>query len=111
MKENEKSHWEYWIQNNAISVKYTSYDKIAEMAVDSYGLSKKNRKEHLADKRHCFVIWWGLNRDKFQKYSSLEKIGILLNVNHTSVIHYLYKRKKSLRFDENASCLLDFLTS
>jgi hypothetical protein len=111
MEEIEKSHWEAWIRNHTPNASNTPYDKIAEMAVYSYGLSERSRKEHLVDQKHYFIIWWGLNRGKFQNYNSLEKIGKLLNINHTSVIHHLYSRKKSPRFKENVSCLLDFLTS
>lgn len=111
MEENEKSYWEYWIENNTISIKYTPYDKIAEMAVYSYGLSNRSRKQDLIDKKHYFVIWWGLNREKFKTYNSLQKIATLLNIHHATVMHYLYSRKKSSKFNDNTSCLLDFLTS
>lgn len=111
MKETEQSYWEYWIQNNTTSIKYTNYDKIAEMAIYSYFLSVRSRKEHLIDKKHCFIIWWGENRNKFKKYSSLQKISKPLNIHHATTLHYLNTRKKSPRFNENVSCLLDFLTS
>jgi hypothetical protein len=111
MEETEESYWEAWIENNTTNKGKTTYDKIAEMAVYSYGLSERSRKEVLMDKKHCFIIWWGLNREKFKSYNSLEKIAALLNIHHATVMHHLYSRKKSLRFNENVSCLLDFLTS
>jgi hypothetical protein len=111
MEETINSYWEAWIENNTTIIKYTSYDKIAEMAIYSYSLSERSRKEELIDKKHCFIIWWGENRNKFKRYSSLQKISKALNIHHATTLHHLNTRKKSLRFNENVSCLLDFLTS
>lgn len=108
---NSESSWEVWIEKNTIDSEDTPYDKVAEIAVYSYNLALRSRKEDMIDKRHCFLIWWSLNRDMFQKYSTLKKISSLLKIHHSTTLHYINTRKKTSSFKENVSCLLDTLTS
>jgi hypothetical protein len=111
MEETKESYWEAWIDNNTSNKSNTAYDKLAEIAVYSYNLRLKSRKEQIIDKRHCFVVWWSENKEMFNKYNTLQKVSKLLKIHHATTLHYLNTRKKSLRFKENVSCLLDTLTS
>ncbi len=53
--------WEDWIMRNDENGPITNYDFILDLAVQHYGLSKRNRKQELIDMRHCLIKWWKKN--------------------------------------------------
>ncbi len=55
----------------------TEYDFVIELAVSSYDLDQRSRKETAVDNKHCLVMWWTKNKDKFMKYKTLESMGYL----------------------------------
>lgn len=104
--------WAYWIKEKEEESKYSKiYDRIAELAVSSYELTSKERYEYRIDEKHCFVIWWYDNKNRFKKYHTITALSKLLKINHSTLIHYMNHRKKSFRYDENTRCLNDFLNS
>jgi len=104
--------WEDWImRQSGLSVEKTVYDVLSEMAVQSYYLDRKNRKSDLKDRVHCFILWWNKNKPKMKAYNTTISVGRLLNCDHSTVIHYLGKRKPSIMYDENTKCINDFLNS
>lgn len=104
--------WEDWIVRQASDEnKMSSYDFLCELCVSSYNLDKKSRKADLKDKLHFFIFWWNNNKSKMIKYNTLQKIGKLLDVDHTTVIHHLKRRKPTILFDDNVKCISDFLNS
>ena len=107
----DKGPWEAWILLSGNELNNDSFDKIAELAISSYDLKTKDRHEECMDRKHCFIMWWDQNRDKFNKYYTVTSLAKLLNINHATVIHHMRKRKKSFRFERNTKCLKDFLTS
>jgi hypothetical protein len=111
MEIEERSPWESWILSSGFQVPEAPLDKIAELAVSSYNLKEKSRKESFKDLRHCFILWWMKNRRSFDKYQTITSVSKLLGIHHATFIHYMTIRKKSVRFESNSSCLIDFLTS
>jgi len=89
----------------------TEYDLVAELAVSSYNLDVKGRKEKMIDMKQCLVKWWEGNNKKFYKYRSMTNISKLLKCHHTTVNHLQKHRIPSLRYNENTECIKDFLTS
>jgi hypothetical protein len=103
--------WEDWIMRNDENGPITNYDFILDLAVQHYGLSKRNRKQELIDMRHCLIKWWKKNKTKFKKYNSLTAVGRSMNLTHCTVLHYVKHRKKSHDYERNTICIYDFLTS
>lgn len=89
----------------------TEYDAVIELAVSSYGLSKRDRRELMIDNKHYLVTWWTKNIEKFEKYKTITSLGVLLKLHHATVIHLQKHRKPSLRYLENVECIKDFLNS
>lgn len=89
----------------------TEYDAVIELAVSSYELNVKGRREALIDNRHYLVSWWSKNIKKFRKYKTITSMGKLLNLHHSTIIHLQRNRTPSLRFKENVECIKDFLNS
>lgn len=89
----------------------TEYDAIIELAVSSYQLNTRNRKEIMIDNKHYLVTWWAENIDRFKKYKTLMSLGDLLKVHHATINHLQKHRKPSLRYEENVECIKDFLNS
>jgi hypothetical protein len=107
----DKTPWEAWILLSGNALTNGPLDKIAELAVSSYNLKTKDRFEECMDRKHCFIMWWDKNRSRFIKYSTVTSLAKLLDMNHSTIIHHMRKRKKSFRFNDNVKCLVDFLTS
>jgi len=95
--------------NVSNAYKLNTYDRLCELAVNSYELDKKNRKVELKDMVQYFCLWWLSNRKNMRYYTSYEKIGKLLNKNHTTVVHHISKRKPSNFYNQNIACIKDFL--
>ena len=89
----------------------TEYDAIIELAVSSYELNTRNRKEIMIDNKHYLVTWWSKNIKKFRKYKTITSLGELLNLHHATVNHLQKHRKPSLNYKENIECIKDFLNS
>lgn len=108
----EISPWEYWVvknePNGGIS---TSYDLLCDLAINSYGLDERRRHSNLKDMVQYFCLWWDFNRPKMRKYTTLESIGKALGIDHATVLHHIRRRKPTIDFDKNVSCLKDFLNS
>jgi hypothetical protein len=104
--------WEEWIvRQESGKSDMTSYDFLCELCVSSYDLSKKSRKADLKDKVHFFILWWNTNKSKMSKYTGQVKIGQLLGVDHTTIVHFLKRRKPTIFYEENVKCINDFLNS
>lgn len=103
--------WEDWIIRQTEDKPYTSYDFLCELCVSSYGLNKKSRKADLKDKCHFFIHWWYKNRNNMNTYTTTVKLGQLLNVDHSTILHYAHRRKPTIFFEENTICINDFLNS
>jgi hypothetical protein len=104
--------WEDWImRQSGLSKDKTVYDVLAEMAVSSYELDKRNRKADLKDRCQFFILWWMKNRHKMNIYTSTPTLGILLNSHHSTILHYIHKRKPTIMYEENTRCINDFLNS
>ena len=104
--------WEDWImREQGLSIEKTSYDILCEMAVSSYYLNKRSRKADLKDRVHCFLIWWTKNKRLMKSYNTTTTIGRLLNVDHSTVIHMLKRRKQTIMYEDNTKCISDFLNS
>jgi len=89
----------------------TEYDVILELAVSSYDLDLRSRKEGVVDNRHYLVKWWTENIEKFQRYKTLDSLAKTLKLHHSSINHLQKHRIPSLRFEENVECIKDFLNS
>lgn len=104
--------WEDWIiRQHSNGFDATTYDVLCELCVSSYNLNKKSRKADLKDKVHYFVIWWNSNKKMMKKYKSQSKIGELLGVDHSTIVHFLRRRKPTILYEENVKCISDFLNS
>jgi chromosomal replication initiation ATPase DnaA len=101
--------WLEWI--NRSEGKSSSYDTLAELAVSSYMLKSRSRKAELKDQVFCFIHWWMENKKKMVKYNSTIALGALLGRDHSTVIHYIHKRKPTLLYEHNVRCIRDFLYS
>ena len=101
----------HWIAGYEKDEEKSSYDVLAELAVSSYELDRKNRKSELKDMVQYFIKWWYSERKKMKKYNTSVAIGKLLNKDHATVLHSLKKRKPTLYYDENTACIRDFLKS
>ncbi len=89
----------------------TEYDVILELAVSSYDLDVRSKKEERVDNKHYLIYWWTENIEKFQRYKTLSSIASLLKVHHASINHLQKHRVPSLRFEDNVECIKDFLNS
>jgi hypothetical protein len=85
------------------------YDFVLERSILKFKLNKRNRIQHLKDKVHFLLMFWVRNNTKFKKYKTLEKIGVALNLHHSTVIFYVKKRKKSLEFEKNIVEINEFI--
>jgi hypothetical protein len=103
--------WEDWLINNGHSNDMSMLDKLLELAVNSYDVGTKSRKMDIIDRKHFLVLWWEEHKDYFTKYHTLTSLGILINIDHATVIHYKKRRKKSRLFNDNTKCIRDFLNS
>ena len=102
--------WENWINIHDTN-KEIDYDKLLELVVSSYDLDKKTRKMGQKDRVQFTVKWWLKNKIKFLRYDTTTKIGILLNINHATVIHHYMRRKSSRLYAEETKCIKDFIES
>ena len=115
--------WENWIirQNYSnrglVFGKKTQYDMIVDLAISSYTLNERTRKSDHLDRKHFFYLWWYANKGKMSSYNTLAHIADVIGEDHSNVIHYVGtngtngKRKKTGKFNENTSCIKDFLES
>lgn len=104
--------WEDWImRQSGLSKEKTVYDVLAEMAVSSYDLNKRNRKAELKDKCQFFILWWMKNRNKMNLYTSTTTVGKLMGCDHSTILHYVHRRKPTIMYEENTRCINDFLNS
>ena len=101
--------WESWIMNQEGTSSH--YDFLAELAVSSYNLKSKDRREKQKNLLHFFVLWWRDNQKRFIKYNSKSALSRLLDIHWATVIHYESKRKPSRLYEENIKCIKDFLNS
>jgi hypothetical protein len=109
----EKSEWESWIERFDVpDYEGTSYDRLLEICVSSYGLNEKSRKSDLKDRVQFLCKWWFRNRKFMKLYISYQQIATLLNLeNHATIHHHLYNRKPTINYDFNTKCINDFLNS
>jgi dsDNA-binding SOS-regulon protein len=101
--------WEDWLMNNGHIKGVTAYDKIMELAVSSYDMTSKSRKQYKMDIKHYLVLWWVENKEEFLAYNSTIAVGKLLDIDHSTVIHFMYHRKKTINYEKNVECIKDFL--
>lgn len=102
--------WDHWIKQH-VTDKDINYDRLLELATSSYNLDKKSRKMGQKDRVQFIVIWWMSNKNKFVKYNTTTKLGILLNIDHATVIHHYKRRKASRLYEEETKCIKDFIES
>ena len=107
--ENEDQAWMSWMKRNGHIKEITCYDYVLELAVRSYNLNKKSRKQELKDKVQFTLTWWHINKKCFNKYKSVTKVGQLFNMHHTNIVHHYKHRKKSSVWDKSTECISDFL--
>ena len=67
------------------------YDFVIEKTIRKFNLDYKSRKQYLKDQVHYLLMWWKKNSFRTKKYKTLEKIGEILNIDHSNVIHYIGK--------------------
>jgi hypothetical protein len=104
--------WEDWImRENGLSNNKTVFDVLCEMAVSSYYLTKKSRKEDLKDRMQFFILWWNTNKDKMYAYKTTTALGGLLHCDHSTILHHIHKRKPTIMYKKNTKCINDFLNS
>jgi hypothetical protein len=103
--------WEWWIINSQNEIKYSRYDFLCELAISSYKLDKKSRKSELKDTVQFFLLWWEKNKKKMNRYNTYTSIGILMKIDHSTVLHHLRNRKPTAMYTENTRCINDFLNS
>lgn len=82
--------WEDWLLNNGHVKGVTAYDKLMELAVSSYDMTSKSRKQNRMDMKHYLVLWWVENKEEFSTYNSTIALGKLLGTDHSTVIHFMY---------------------
>ena len=87
----------------------TVYDRLCELAINSYELNKVDRTASLKDKLQYFILWWFNNRGRMKAYNRYSKIAKLLNKNHATIVHHIRRRKPTLFYDINTECIKDFL--
>jgi phage head maturation protease len=103
--------WEDWLLNNGHVKGLTAYDRLLELAVNSYDIRSKNRKQKRMDIKHYLILWWVENREKgsFATYTSTTRLGELINADHSTVLHFIHHRKKTINYEKNVECIKDFL--
>lgn len=102
--------WDNWIKNN-ITEREIDYDKLLEMVVSSYDLDKKTRKMGQKDRVQFIIRWWEKRKEKFIKYNTTTKIGVLLNIDHSTIVYHYKSRKQSRIYEEETRCIKDFIES
>lgn len=103
--------WEDWIVGNGWDEHKTIFDTLMESAVSSYELDSCTRRQDHIDRRDYLLKWWNKHREHFRTYTTFMKVAELLNMDHSSVSHYINHRKKSRLFMENTKCINDYLNS
>lgn len=101
--------WEDWLVNNGHIEGSTLHDRLLEMAVNSYDIRKKSRKEYLMDRKQFLVLWWKKNQDMFYTYRTMTSLAELTGFDHSTINHHEKHRKKSRDYEVNTSCIKDFL--
>lgn len=90
--------WEHYINSNGYA---QSHDDILEYVISQFP-DIKDRCQDRCDVKQYIILWWNDNKDKFKKYNSTIKIaGIFKFDNHTSVLHYISRRKPTNRYEYN----------
>ena len=89
----------------------TDYDISLELAVCTFNLDVKGRKENVVDMKHFLVKWWDKNRKNFKRYKTMSSVANTMNVHHSTVNHLQKHRKKSLGYDENIRFIKEFLNN
>jgi hypothetical protein len=51
------------------------------------------------------------NKKKMNKYNSTTALGGLLDCDHSTVLHYIHRRKPTMFYNDNTRCINDFLNS
>lgn len=91
--------WEHYINANGYA---QSYDDVLDYVLDVFPDIIKDRSQDKCDVKQYIVLWWNENKDKFKKYTSTTKIASLFKFdNHTSVLHYIYRRIPTHNYEEN----------
>jgi hypothetical protein len=105
--------WEEWIHDRETEMarEEYDYDKLLELAVSSYNLDDRCRILSVIDRKHHLITWWMNNRRNFTRYYTYQSVGDLMNLNHSTIIHYMARRKKSFSYESNVESLEDFLSS
>lgn len=107
--------WDEWIARQESDPEKNlikgTYDILLELCVSSYDLSNRSRKAHFKDQRQFFILWWFKNKKNMKHYNSTVKLGEALKCDHSTIIHYLHRRKPTILYYENTRCISDFLNS
>ena len=112
MVEEVESPWDSFIERSLIDDRtMSSYDLLIELAVSTYHLGRRSREMGLKDRCQFLFKYWHKHQSKMKYYTSLEKIGKLCGLDHSSVHHSIYDRKPTINYKENTACLKDFLES
>lgn len=101
--------WEDWLVNNGHIHGTSVHDRLLEMAVSSYDIRNKSRKQDYADRKHFVVLWWKKNKDRLNTYYTMTSIAELIGCDHATINHYEKHRKKSRDYEINTECIKDFL--
>lgn len=102
--------WHHWIEEHHPELEI-DYDYLLELAITNYNLAKKTRRMGHIDRIHYIIMWWHKHKHRFLKYNTTIKLGIALDINHATVIHYYKRRKKSRIYEEETQCIKDFIES
>jgi hypothetical protein len=91
--------WEHYINANGYA---ESYDDVLEYVVSLFPDTIKDRSQDQCDVKQYIILWWNDNKKKFNKYTSTTRIANLFKFdNHTSVLHYIYRRIPTYNYEEN----------
>lgn len=102
--------WHHWIEEHHPELEI-DYDYLLELAIANYNLAKKTRRMGHIDRIHYIIMWWHKHKHRFLKYNTTIRLGIALDINHATVIHYYKRRKKSRIYEEETKCIKDFIES
>jgi hypothetical protein len=110
--------WEHWIEDQERSSNSIDLDFLIRECVTKFELKQKHRKQSLKDEVHFLLLFYKRYSRIFTTYTSLQKVGALFSVDHSTVLHYIGKqsepigkRKKSACYEENIVEIKDYLES
>lgn len=81
-------------------------DDLFRDVVYKWDLKVKCRKTFYIDQKQYIVRWWNNNKSEFKEIKTLNDVARELGlVNHSTIIHLLYKRIEGYDYEENTKNL------